>query len=68
VDRKSAVGIVKAEADRYAANILPIIPEAQEAGANTLRQIDEALKARGIPAARGGQWYAQSVANVLQRT
>jgi hypothetical protein len=59
--RKNAVGVVKAEADRYAANVLPIIREAQKAGANTLRRIAEALNARGIPTARGGQWHAQSV-------
>lgn len=58
---------VKAEAERYAANVLPIIREAQQAGANTLQQIAEALNARGIPRARGGQWYAQSVANILER-
>ena len=67
VARKNALGVVKAEADRYAANVLPIIREAQKAGASTLRQIAEALNARGIPTARGGQWHAQSVANVLQR-
>ena len=58
---------VKADADSYAANILPIIREAQEAGARTLREIAEALNARGIATARGGQWYAQSVANILGR-
>ena len=68
VARKNAVEAVKAEADRYAANVLPIIREAQKAGASTLRQIAEALNARGIPTARGGQWYAQSVANILERT
>ena len=51
------------EADRYAANVLPIIREARKAGASTLRQIAD----RGIPTARGGQWYAQSVANILER-
>ncbi|MGY4231887.1 DNA invertase Pin-like site-specific DNA recombinase [Bradyrhizobium sp. USDA 4449] len=65
--RNGAVEAVKAEADRYAANVLPIIREAQKAGASTLRQIAEALNARGIPTARGGRWYAQSVANVLER-
>jgi len=58
---------VKAEADRFAANVLPIIGEAQRAGARTLREIAEALNARGIATARGGQWYAQSVANILER-
>jgi hypothetical protein len=67
VARRSAVETVRAEADRYAANVLPIIREAQKAGARTLREIAEALNARGIATARGGQWYAQSVANILQR-
>jgi hypothetical protein len=67
VARKSAVDAAKSEADRYAANVLPIIREAQKAGARTLREIAEALNARGIATARGGQWYAQSVANVLAR-
>jgi hypothetical protein len=58
---------VKSEANRYAANVLPIIREAQKAGARTLREIAEVLNARGIATARGGLWYAQSVANVLAR-
>jgi Recombinase len=61
------VASIKAEADRHAANVLPIIREAQKAGATTLRQIAEALNARGVATARGGQWYAQSVVNILQR-
>ena len=65
--RKSAVDSVRAEADRYAANVLPIIREAQKAGARTLREIADALNARGIATARGGLWYAQSVANILER-
>jgi hypothetical protein len=36
---------------------LPIIREAQKAGATTLRQIAEALNARGVATARGGQWH-----------
>jgi hypothetical protein len=50
-----------------AANVLPIIREAQKAGATTVRQIAEALNARGVATARGGQWYATSVSNVLSR-
>ena len=64
---KSAVEAVKTEADRYAANVLPIIREAQKAGARTLKEIAEALNARGIATACGGRWYAQSVANILER-
>jgi len=36
--------------------VLPIIREAQKAGARTLREIAEALNARGIATARRGQW------------
>jgi hypothetical protein len=61
------VASIKAEADRRAANVLPIIREAQKAGATTLRQIAEALNARGVTTARGGQRYATSVSNVLNR-
>jgi DNA invertase Pin-like site-specific DNA recombinase len=67
VARRSAVSAVKAEADRYAANILPIIRETQKAGATTLRQTAEALNARGVATARGGQWHPKSVANILER-
>jgi hypothetical protein len=42
--------------DQHAANVLPIIREAQRAGASALRQIAEALNARGIRTARGGQY------------
>ena len=67
VARKSAVASIKAEAEKHAANVLPIIREAQRAGATTLRQIAEALNARGVTTARGGQWYATSVSNMLNR-
>jgi hypothetical protein len=67
VARKNAVATVKAEAERDAANVLPIIREAQKAGARTLRELAEALNARGITTARGGHWYAQTVANILER-
>ena len=65
--RKRAVAAVQAEADRHAANILPIITEAQKAGANTLRAVAAALNARGIPTARGGAWHPMSVKNMLDR-
>jgi DNA invertase Pin-like site-specific DNA recombinase len=65
--RKSAVEAVTSGADRFAANVLPIIREAQKAGATTLREIAAALNARGIATARGGQWHAKSVSNILER-
>jgi DNA invertase Pin-like site-specific DNA recombinase len=65
--RESAVASIKAGADQHAANILPIIREAQKAGATTLRAVANALNARGISTARGGAWHAMSVKNVLDR-
>ena len=65
--RESAVTAIKASADQHAANVLPIIKEAQKAGATTLRAVAEALNARGISTARGGAWHAMSVKNVLDR-
>ena len=67
VARKGALEAVTTEADRFAANVLPIIREAQKAGAVTLRDIAAALNARGVATARGGQWHAKSVSNVLER-
>ena len=67
VARKSAVETVTASADKFAANVLPIIREAQKAGATTLRDIAAALNARGVATARGGQWHATSVSNILER-
>jgi DNA invertase Pin-like site-specific DNA recombinase len=67
VARKNAAASIKANADRQAANVLPIIREIQKAGASTLRDLADALNARGIPTARGGKWYAASVRNVLSR-
>jgi DNA invertase Pin-like site-specific DNA recombinase len=65
--RAKAIGATKAEADRQAANVMPIIRQVQAAGAKTLRQIAEALNDRGIATARGGKWHATSVKNVLER-
>jgi DNA invertase Pin-like site-specific DNA recombinase len=66
--REVAAASIKASADRNAANVAPIIKSIQRAGATSLREIAEALNARGIATPRGGRWYAQSVANVLARS
>jgi Recombinase len=65
--RRQAVAALKLTADRHAANVLPVIQEIRNAGAGTLREIAEALNARGVSTPRGGQWYAASVRNVLAR-
>jgi hypothetical protein len=43
-------------ADRYSANILPVIHQIQASGVKSLRGVARALAARGIPTARGGAW------------
>ncbi|MGB6315675.1 MAG: recombinase family protein [Pseudolabrys sp.] len=58
----------KAEADRFAANTLPLIREAQKAGASSLRAIADILNARGVRTARGGKWAATQVRDIMLRT
>jgi DNA invertase Pin-like site-specific DNA recombinase len=65
--REIAVAKIKANADQHAANVLPVIREAQRAGATSLQAIADVLNARGITTARGGRWYASTVKNVLER-
>ena len=65
--REAAQVAIKAKADKHAANALPLIKDAQRAGAATLRDIAEALNSRGITTARGGRWYATTVKNVIDR-
>ncbi len=57
----------KAKADKFAANILPIIEQIQVTGITTLPKIAAALNARGVKTARGGEWYPMTVRNILKR-
>jgi DNA invertase Pin-like site-specific DNA recombinase len=66
--RHVAAAAIRDMADRHAANVLPIIREVQRSGvARTLREVADALNARGISTARGGRWHAMTVRNVLAR-
>jgi DNA invertase Pin-like site-specific DNA recombinase len=47
----------KAEAERFAGTVLPIIKPVSKAGATTLQAITDALNDRGVATARGGSWY-----------
>ena len=62
-----ALETIEATADQHAANVLPVIQAIPRAGATTLREIADALNARGVATARGGRWYAMTVSNVLGR-
>ena len=66
--RKVALETIGAAADNHAANVLPVIREIRKAGATTLREIADALNARGIPTARGGRWHASTVNNIVGRS
>jgi DNA invertase Pin-like site-specific DNA recombinase len=66
--RELAQSVIKANADGHAAKVLPMIRSAQKAGATTLREIADALNARGVHTARGGKWFATSVKNILDRS
>jgi DNA invertase Pin-like site-specific DNA recombinase len=65
--RVVAQAAIKTNADKHAFNVLPLIREAQRHGATSLRDIADALNARGVSTARGGKWYATSVKNMLER-
>ncbi|RVQ69748.1 recombinase family protein [Croceicoccus ponticola] len=57
----------RAGADRFAANVLPIIREIQSLGTHSHRAIASALTARGVRTARGGKWTGVQVGQLLQR-
>jgi DNA invertase Pin-like site-specific DNA recombinase len=57
----------KANADRFAANTLPVVKQIQSSGITTLRSIAAALAARGVPTARGGAWTPVQVSNLMRR-
>ena len=62
-----AIASVKADADRFAKNVAPIIREIQSSGVASHRGIARSLNARGIATARGGVWTAVQVGAILQR-
>jgi DNA invertase Pin-like site-specific DNA recombinase len=65
--REGAALAIQAGAGKHAADVLPIIRDVQAKGAETLREIAEELNKRGTKTARGGDWHASSVRNVLVR-
>jgi len=57
----------RAEADAFAANVLPIVRMIQAEGATTLRAIAAALNGRGVRTALGGERHDSTVRNLLAR-
>jgi DNA invertase Pin-like site-specific DNA recombinase len=56
----------RAEADRFAANVLPIVDGIRASGVKTLGLV-VALNARGVRTPRGGQWHVSTLQNLLRR-
>lgn len=54
-------------ADQFAERLAPILASLQAQGITTLRGLAQALNDRGERTARGGEWHAATVANVLKR-
>lgn len=54
-------------ADRFAANVRPIVEEIKRSGVTSLRGVAAVLAARGVPTARGGTWSAAQIANIMRR-
>jgi DNA invertase Pin-like site-specific DNA recombinase len=65
--RKVAHAATRAQGNRNAANVLPIIEEIKKGGAMTLRAIADALNVRNVPTPRGGKWHAMTVRNAIAR-
>jgi DNA invertase Pin-like site-specific DNA recombinase len=58
---------VAAKAMSRAAAVMPIIDAVRASGVTTLSGIAAALNARGVKAARGGDWHPTAVARVIAR-
>jgi len=70
-DIGSKVGVrsIKANADSYAEKVGPIVQDIiKKTGATTLRDISEALSAKGVLTPRGNsEWFPSQVSNLLKR-
>ncbi len=56
-----------AAADRFTAELLPLIAAIRAGGSTTLHAMTAALNQRGIRSPRGGRWHVSSVSNLLAR-
>jgi DNA invertase Pin-like site-specific DNA recombinase len=62
----AAVAAIKAKAQAFATDIMPIVAEIKSEGHTSLRAIASELNARGIMTARGGQWGPQAVSDLIR--
>jgi DNA invertase Pin-like site-specific DNA recombinase len=66
--RERAVATLKATADQFAANVLPVISQIEASGVTSANAIAGELNRRGVKTARGGAWTHVTVRKVLART
>jgi len=64
---KASAKVRTENAQRRAADLLPVIDAIKAEGAVSLRQIAEGLNQRGIPTARGGEWSAVQVSRLAEQ-
>jgi DNA invertase Pin-like site-specific DNA recombinase len=65
--QERAVEALKAGARQFAANVLPVIRELQEAGITSHHRIAGVLNQRGVKTARGGRWTHVQVGMIVKR-
>ncbi len=54
-------------ADRFAADVLPVIEDIRAGGITSLNGVAEELNRRGVSTPRGGRWAAMTVRRVVER-
>jgi DNA invertase Pin-like site-specific DNA recombinase len=68
VAARLGAAVNREQARKFASNVLPLVASIKAAGVNTLAGIAEALNARGVATARGGQWHAATVKRLYAHT
>jgi DNA invertase Pin-like site-specific DNA recombinase len=65
--QKKGNDIQRAQADAFAASVMPVIRQLQAQGITTVRAIAAALNERGVRTARGGDWHHATVYALMHR-
>jgi DNA invertase Pin-like site-specific DNA recombinase len=65
--QKRGNDIQRAQADVFAASVMPVIRQLQAQGITTVRAIAAALNERGVRTARGGDWHHATVYALMHR-
>ena len=66
-DRVKGWAAVSAKADAFALSVEPVINDIKATGLTSATGIAQALNSRGVKTARGGNWHASTVCNLLKR-